>query len=1223
MRYSNWGDWVRVCLAGLVLAAGLPARGADDTPAAKQAVPAKASPPAATAAETAGLPPGEVTLGMEFGDQQAQSYGDAIVPLFLFDSGLLFLNPRASYTDDHAQEFNLGAGCRYLVPNKNMIAGGNVFFDYRDTALDNQFSQAGFGLEFLSRWVDARWNYYLPDNDVETYDTFTTSTHTEKHSSWNPQAPYAAGNAIYQEIKTVERQVDVTTLQHWRMQEEAMEGYDAEIGALLPIPVLRDFADVKAFVGCYDFNGTLADDVRGVKARLEVRPMPSVYLDAQYFEDEDLYGSTYSVGARVRLPFDVGNLVRGRNPFAGTLAGFKPARARAPVSARLTDMVMRDLHIRTDVSDPEEVVQDRRVIKEQTISRRSHSKTETLMSDVIFVDEDNESGVEDGSWEHPFDKIQEGVDNPRGLKTVYVLDAYEQYLENVRLLSETTLLGNGAPIMGAGGRPFGNGVFPVVNGQGMGPAITLADHTAVAGFEIAQPQEFGIAGQSVAKVEDGIDSSHVGVYGLNVDDVTVRNNYIHGSGSTDFGVLLESFDADSLTAWINDNRIEDIQGPGIHVLAGGVGDVDLTLANNTVVGSYGPGVDIRAEGGDTFIARVSGDYSGNEWHGVCIDASDFDAAGVLFVDTRANGNGGDGINVSLSADFMAGALFASSVDLGRAGQLVDGVAGMLSGAFPFMASDDPNNSPSRMIDEMLGLSQLTADGIMEANDNGGNGVKAEIRDASFNVAVMMGAEASRNGTGYGETDFSGLLKRGGGRGVDIEMGSDDNVSVAALMRCRANGNYSDGIRTSINEEDAAVAVFADVQANDNGGNGIRGEVNAWGEDGVAVAAVLSTDPLVNLLDRVGGWVADEIGGSPLDLGFIPPFGMVQASGNSRNGIDLDVNGGDFALAGVLDAMANGNDNKGVKLDVMSKGGDAVGLVGSTRGLMDLALGALAQSDVDMPFDLASVGVLGPLQANGNGDSGIRMDVTAYGTALAGVAGVEANNNGGIDPSAPVTLVDYDRLNPGIKVTASSVNDDALAGFAGVTASGNGGAGIKVKLASGEETYTGAAAGIASAPSAGDVTVVFMDVTANDNGRDGITARLDAGMDGEAYAIASGVTANDNARNGLYLDVYADDDLGIAVTDSSGRGNGDAGPLSAGTPAGWRADGYDLVIAAENDYGVNGVWVNETAVDDLIAEFGLDSDIPEELVDSVPQGPNDFSSCEISQWTMSGENKGDY
>jgi hypothetical protein len=149
---SKWVMAVCLIVAGVVV----PCTGWAQAVAQPAAAPTKEYVAAKDAPWSNPLPAGRLNLGLHFGDQQIESFGDILVPVIQFESGLMFVNPRGTWNDSDGQEFNIGLGYRHLFPDRNIIIGGNLFYDLRNTALDNTFNQFGCGLEFLSTWVDAR-----------------------------------------------------------------------------------------------------------------------------------------------------------------------------------------------------------------------------------------------------------------------------------------------------------------------------------------------------------------------------------------------------------------------------------------------------------------------------------------------------------------------------------------------------------------------------------------------------------------------------------------------------------------------------------------------------------------------------------------------------------------------------------------------------------------------------------------------------------------------------------------------------------------------------------------------------------------------------------------------------------------------------------------------------------------------------------------------------------
>ena len=1089
-------------LASLMMgasAAGNANAGGSATPAVPgktQPIPTAVEKSSAVDTDERALPPGMITYGLYFGDQETESFGDILIPLASFKSGLLFINPRGTWNDDDGQEFNFGLGYRHLFPERKVILGANIFYDLRNTALDNTFNQFGAGLEFLSEYVDARANVYLPETGRKTADSYAVAegTASEQGSYW--YEPTGQGNQITQYGYDITSVYHVRTLGHYQMFEQAMEGFDAEIGALLPLPVIRHYADVKAFVGLYDYNAHYGDDLTGMKGRLEIRPLPALALDVAWYEDRALIGSRYSAGVRASLPFDLTQLSHGRNPFKGALAGFTPGSQRPAFASRMTEMVIRDLHVRSDVSDPVEVVGDRRQLEKTLIQSDRKDHNLVLASDITFVDDDNRSGVENGTWENPYRQINTGVQKAIGTM-VYVRDAAQQYYENVVMREGLTLWGSGAPIYGQGSRYLG-GVYPVVNGQGLAPALTLASHVTIAGLEFVQPVPVphSLAPQSYPLVVQP------GIAGQNVTDVTLLHNSLRGGG-----ISLRSIGVASLTATLSDNVVRDVamggvapwqnapapgspnesdSTSGISIYASGVPDVDLTLANNTVLNCRGSGASIYADApGGTFITRVSGNYSGNLRNGVTLSERGFDTALALFVDTVATGNRGDGISATMANNTMAGILFASHTDVDRLTQLVRSVAGgltFLPEAAAFSTAD---------VADLMGLRSLYIAGSgMQANGNGGNGVRVS-QASEINLAGTLGLQANGNGM----------------NGVTMEQSSGLStaaVSVAAVVRSEANNNAASGFDLGSQANDLALQVLMDVHANGNGACGIH--TVAASPEGWAGTAVLSSDPVLSLVEAVSAspllseWVA------PMDMGAIPAFGFVQANGNGADGISITAAGTNGAFGVVLDTQANDNGGNGIRMDLESDGGMALGLVASSTVTLELANPLLRSLNLGMA--LSDTGEPTPVQANGNGGKGITIMANSRDTALAGLVGVEALGNGA----------------DGLALGVHSALDNAWAALYAVTADANAGNGISAKVGT-DDIHSGAA-------------LFGLRVTADNNGKNGMESLVGGDMAQSSTLFLYGVQANSNQLgSGIAATVGATGHVTCVMSGIQADGNG--------------------------------------------------------------------------------------
>ena len=112
-------------------------------------------------------PRGMVTLGTQFSSHLNGVYLDSITGIWAPQKrdAFLFLDSRYHYEDNAQFISSTGLAFRKLLPEKNVIIGVNAFGDSISSERDNNFEQLGLGAEILTQWIDARFNYYLPEND--------------------------------------------------------------------------------------------------------------------------------------------------------------------------------------------------------------------------------------------------------------------------------------------------------------------------------------------------------------------------------------------------------------------------------------------------------------------------------------------------------------------------------------------------------------------------------------------------------------------------------------------------------------------------------------------------------------------------------------------------------------------------------------------------------------------------------------------------------------------------------------------------------------------------------------------------------------------------------------------------------------------------------------------------------------------------------------------------
>jgi hypothetical protein len=273
------------------------------------------------------LPPAEVTVGGLFRDAEAQGIGDILVPVWQHDTGLLFVNPRASRTDHSEEEYNLGLGYRQLFPKGPFIVGANVFYDYRDTG-HSSYNQFRLGLEFMSPWVDARANYYRPENKETTVANASNRAWPNPHTQSGWTDPYATDHEMLN--PTSRNKSPRPSPPPFSMSN--MNGRWKDIrrgGCSASVADPSGIDRCRVFGGYYCSTRTMGR-YQGIQGRLEVRLLSSFFFDARCMKkgfDRKRLLCRRAVQPAVRP----GGFGQGEDPFAEMDSRFKrEARPSTP-----------------------------------------------------------------------------------------------------------------------------------------------------------------------------------------------------------------------------------------------------------------------------------------------------------------------------------------------------------------------------------------------------------------------------------------------------------------------------------------------------------------------------------------------------------------------------------------------------------------------------------------------------------------------------------------------------------------------------------------------------------------------------------------------------------------------------------------------------------------------------------------------------------------------------
>lgn len=879
---------------------------------------------------------GELTVGAHIGDGEFEAFGDALIPLWYTRvGGILFLNPRGSATDGDQEELNIGIGYRQLLEDHDIILGANVYYDSRWSEYDNQWNQLGVGVEFLSRWVDARANYYLPEDDKEKIKDWTVATtNTSSSSSTSTETDfgpvYPVGNELRQDI-TINTRKRTTiyrtiTSYFYEQYESALEGFDAEIGVLLP--GIEDIAETRLFIGYQSFDNPFGDRLEGVKGRVEVRTAPNLTLDAEFFENKDLNGTDYYIGARLHVPLDLQNLANGRNPFEGSKEEFEARHESGNFAARMTEMVMRDVKVRTQVSDAIEIESKRTSTTTTSSSTKtvdSDDRTDTILSDIQFVNSDNAGDPnENGTIDNPWDVVQEGVTNAFGEKNVFVFKgSVGPYLENVVMEDDVKLYGK---VIGGGEQIFGAATcseMPTIDGQSRGPSITLAQNNYIGGIHVINTPVPNPA-QMVDINEQSYDISRAGIYGLDANGTILEGNCIDGNS---YGVLLGSETIPQFVATLNGNNVRSNSEQGVVIDAkGSSGTFTLTSMNNN--------------------------YSFNGEDGIEVIATNFDIATISMFGDTANHNGSDGIDLDTVEDNEGVRLSLRNItaidndDGIEAGMMsgigTNGVYALFDGITTISNSDDGIEFGASSTAEVWAL---FAD--INSSFNGGDGLDIEMFSARETTLVLGPHEA--------------LADAMTGIGFPLPTGWD---SLQGSGRLRLNNNTDNGLQSYIQSVGPAVTLMFDAEANNNTAVGFQ--IQNQSSNSAAVFLAIPSHDLMNLVNEGADLAETFLGPIPFTFPSAPDEGGIQANDNGTMGVMANTLADELALTGIFGAQANDNGSMGYILNTVATNGFALSLMGGVQAISNAADGIFLNT---IGPEFAGAGVF-DFKANHNGAMGL-------------------------------------------------------------------------------------------------------------------------------------------------------------------------------------------------------------------------------------------------------------
>ncbi|MEA1895631.1 MAG: S-layer protein domain-containing protein [Euryarchaeota archaeon] len=241
-------------------------------------------------------------------------------------------------------------------------------------------------------------------------------------------------------------------------------------------------------------------------------------------------------------------------------------------------------------------------------------KTISVRTYIVYVDVNSTSGIEDGTQEHPYDTIQEGIDAAVSGKDTVVV-AKGTYHENINLKGGVVVQGGGADVT-------------IINGWGNDSVVTADDvggDTVLEGFTVqngsathysegAGIEIWGVSPiirNNIIKDNEGWGVS-VGWGGAQIKDNIISHNRANFVTSGNGGLLLRGSQS-----VITGNTIVYNEGYGIH----SYNTKSFTIKNNVISGNAADGLSFSVPSGSGTANVMANTVTGNTGDGITCNPS--------------------------------------------------------------------------------------------------------------------------------------------------------------------------------------------------------------------------------------------------------------------------------------------------------------------------------------------------------------------------------------------------------------------------------------------------------------------------------------------------------------------------------------------------------------------------------------------------------------------------
>lgn len=519
-------------------------------------------------------------------------------PYVNIGNGLLFGDSNLTYSNSGELAWSFGGGYRQYLPAWDAVVGVNSYFD-RDQLTGAHFKQWGIGAEILAHAWEARANWYEP------FDRTSTLTGTRINPG---SAEFEESFLLFERINTF---------------AEALQGFDAELGILLPGKFAERFG-VRAFGGGYSFEGEGLPRFNGVSGRLQADLGGWLELGLKLTDDE-----VFHTNVNFNVTVHVG--------------GFRSQEHTSrSAMQRMAEPVRRNINIASITSDV-------------SAGRERAKAPDGTDLTIIHVNSNADPGG-NGTVLMPFNSLQTGLAQDGDVIFVHAGSQFSGATEaDVILDNDQSLFGEGVVMHPVQDRIVTN----IVTLADVGDLVLPASPTFASNPSLSQPilSGFGDAASPAVRLGNRStlsgflieDAFGTGILGTGVENVRVRDTRVVNAGGT--GILLDNILG---TATLIDTSIENAAGPGFHV-RGGAANIgftstseDLDPAFGFITNSTGAAVLIQDTTGGT-VRMTSSTITDTGGEGVIIESTDPAtpiAGGATIDNVTVSDSTGTGIRVT-------------------------------------------------------------------------------------------------------------------------------------------------------------------------------------------------------------------------------------------------------------------------------------------------------------------------------------------------------------------------------------------------------------------------------------------------------------------------------------------------------------------------------------------------------------------------------------------------